>query len=225
MNVQNEVLYLQGEVVGSVLHIYGTVSDNNLHISENPEVAVYKQRMLNYYPQVIQNILEFQAIISSECPEIAELHSATEDVLSNAYLTTMSETRIAQWEAVLGIRPIEGSSIEDRRDTIIARVRGQGKLNSTLINTIVNTFTGGTANSWIKDGVLYVEITPPSTSKSYRFENVEQELRNKVPAHLGLQVNRNYYTWEETKNKCATWGDVNSSFDKWEDVLLFIPFN
>lgn len=223
MYVLNNVLYLDELVVDDVLYILGKASEDTLYLSS--DVPMYKQRMLNYYPQVIQNILEFQSIIDSEYQEIARLHSAGEDVLSNAYLTTMSETRIKQWEAVLGIRPIEGSSFEDRRDTIIARIRGQGKLNSTLINTIVNTFTGGTANSWIKDGTLYVEITPPPNNKSYQFANVEQELKNKVPAHLGFQVNRNYYTWGETKNKCATWEDVNSSFDKWEDVLLFIPFN
>lgn len=197
-------------------------SDNDESL-KNAEI--YKYRMCNYYPQVIQNILEFQAIIDSEYPEIDRLHTAANDVLSDAYLQTMSEDRISQWEQILSIRPVSDSTIEDRRETIIARIRGQGKLNSEMINLIVNTFTGGTANSYIRDGNLCVEITPPPQNKSYKFTNVEQELKNKVPAHLRLKVSRNYYTWEETKNKCSTWGDVNSSFDKWEDVLLFVPFN
>ena len=186
---------------------------------------MYRERMNSYYPQVIQSIWEFQAIIDAEYPEFEELEKGNERAISDAYLLTMSEDRIKEWESVLGIQPIEGSSIGDRRDTIIARIRGQGKLNTRLINTIVNTFTGGTANSWVEDNILYVEITPPPNNKQYRFENVEQELSKKVPAHLGVAVSRNYYTWGETKNKYATWGDVNSTFDKWEDVLLFVPFN
>ena len=136
----------------------------------------------------------------------------------------MSDDRIEQWENMLGIQPIEGSSVSDRRETVIARIRGQGKLNTELINIIVSTFTGGTANSWVKDSVLYVEVTPPPNNKQYQFLNVEQELKNKIPAHLGLRVERNYYTWEEIENTHATWGDVESNFDKWEDVLLFVPF-
>ena len=186
---------------------------------------MYRERMNSYYPQVIQAISEFQAIIDSVSPEFDELDQCRTQLISDAYLLTMTEERVTQWENMLGIKPLEGSSVDDRRDTVVARIRGQGKLNSNLINTIVGTFTGGTANAWIKDSTLYVEITPPPNSKQFRFENVEQELAKKVPAHLGFKVSRNYYTWEETKTKFSTWGDVNSSFDKWEDVLLFVPFN
>lgn len=222
MYVLDNVLYLDAVVVDEVLHADGKFSDNTLYLSSAE--FMYKQRMLNYYPPVIQSILEFQSIIGSEYPEIARLHSDGEDVLSDAYLTTMSETRIGQWESVLGIKPIEGSTIEDRRDTIIARIRGQGKLNTEMINTIVGTFTGGTANSWINNSTLYVEITPPPNNKQYQFKNVEQELSKKIPAHLRLKVDRNYYTWGEIEKAHETWEDIESNFGKWEDVLLFVPF-
>lgn len=186
---------------------------------------MYRERMNSYYPQVIQSILEFQAIIDSEYPEIKSVSDYVDTVINDAYLTTMSEDRIEQWENMLGIHPIEGSSISDRRDTVIARIRGQGKLNNELINIIVGTFTGGTANSWVKDSVLYVEITPPPDNKQYQFLNVEQELYNKIPAHLDLRVERNYYTWEDIENAYPTWEDVELNFDKWEDVLLFVPFD
>ena len=144
-------------------------------------------------------------------------------MVNDAYLSTMSNDRVLQWEQLLGIRPLEDSTLDDRRDTIIARIRGQGKLNTTLINSIVNSFTGGTAESWIEDGVLYVEITPPPNSKAYRFENVEQELAKKVPAHLGLQVSRNYYEWGGVKKNLSTWQDVRD-FGTWNSVYLFVPF-
>lgn len=185
---------------------------------------MYRERMINYYPQVIQAIKEFQAIIDCESIEIQNLSDGVQRVIDDAYLTTMSIERIEQWENMLGIKPLENSSESDRRETIIARIRGQGKLNSEMINIIVGTFTGGTANSWVKDSVLYVEVTPPPDNKQYQFKNVEQELAKKVPAHLGFKVERNYYTWEEIENTYSTWGDVESNFDKWEDVLLFVPF-
>lgn len=184
----------------------------------------YNERMINYYPQVIQAILEFRGIIESEALEIDLLNKGVQRVIDDAYLLSMSEERIKQWENMLGIQPLENSSVEDRRDTVIARIRGQGKLNTELINVIVKTFTGGTANSWVEDSTLYVEITPPPSNKQYQFANVEQELSKKIPAHLGFKVERNYYTWEEIEKKYSTWGDIESNFGKWEDVLLFVPF-
>ena len=185
---------------------------------------MYRERMNGYYPEVIRAIEEFKAIIDGEYPEIEEVNTVNESLVADAYLTTMGEERVAQWESMLGIAPREGTTVDDRRETVIARIRGQGKLNSTLINTIVNTFTGGTANSWIENSVLYVEITPPPGNKTFVFENVEQELRNKIPSHLGFQVSRNYYTWSEVQARYSTWGSVKENFTDWNEVLLFSPF-
>ena len=185
---------------------------------------MYQERMLGYYPQVIQAILEFKGIIDAEYPEFEDLALANEQMLNDAYLTTMSEGRVKQWESVLGITPVEGSTVQDRRETIIARIRGQGKLNTALINSIVSVFTGGTANSWVADSTLYVEITPPPNDKQYIFENVEQELAMKVPAHLAFKVSRNYYKWLDIQEKYQTWQDVKDNFNNWEEVLLFSPF-
>ena len=186
--------------------------------------STFGQRMYEYDPQVISCIEDFRAILNAEYPEIDDINTAKDNVLSNAYLSTMDIGRIEQWEKVFKIVPSVDSTVEDRREVIIARIRGQGKLNTTIINAIVNTFTGGSANSWVADSTLYVEVTPPPNDKQYRFESIEQELKNKVPAHLGLVVTRNYYTWEEVNSNYATWQDVMDEFTTWENVYLYIAY-
>jgi hypothetical protein len=192
----------------------------------------YTERMWNYYPEVIKAILEFQSIIESEAPEIESLNNAVQRILEDAYLRTMSEDRIKQWEKVLNIVPIAGSSFEDRRETIIARILGQGKLNTKKIEEIVKVFTGGTATSWVKNNTLYVEVTPPPTSKDFLFPNLEQELKRKIPAHLGFKVARNYFTWGDVNEDHSNWQQVydeNNPDDDitndngWREVLLFVP--
>lgn len=183
---------------------------------------MYQERMIGYYSQVIAAIEEFKAIIDAEYPEMEELDDGKTSTINDAYLITMGEDRIKSWEKILNIAPLAGSSLDDRRDTIIARIRGQGKLNTALISSIVNAFTGGTANSYIEDSVLYVEITPPPNNKQYQFANVEQELKKKAPAHLGLNVSRHYSTWGQIKEKFASWDAIKSTFTDWEEVKLYI---
>lgn len=185
---------------------------------------MYQTRMNSYYPQVIQFILEFKAIIDGEYPEFNLLAEGKNRVIDDAYLMTMGEDRISQWEKILGIRPIENSSVTDRRETIIARIRGQGKLNTMTINSIVNAFTGGTANSWVADSTLYVEITPPPDNKQFQFINVAQELSKKIPAHLDFLISRNYFTWGDIKDNHANWQEVKDTLPTWNDVYLFVPF-
>lgn len=179
--------------------------------------------MSGYYPPIVRNIREFKTIVECEYPEFDRLRECRQEIIDDAYLLTMGEERIKQWEKALAIRPVEDSSLQDRRETIIARLRGQSKLNTATIASIVNAFTGGSATSYIKDSVLYVVITPPPGNKEYKFANVEQELSRKVPAHLGLVIERNYEEWDNYDNE-ATWGDMlpNIEGETWEDVLLHV---
>lgn len=225
MSVTNETSTLQGSVTGETLYLQNEKVHGGYVELESCQFcdSMYGQRMINYYPQVISCIQEFKAIIKSEYPEIEAVNEGKDRVTNDAYLLTMTEDRIVSWEKILGIAPLADSTLDDRRDTIIARIRGQGKLNTELINSIVNAFTGGKANSWIEDSVLYVEITPPPNNKQYKFANVEQELSKKVPAHLGFKVKRNYYEWSEIQTAYSTWQDVKDGFDTWKDVYLYVP--
>lgn len=224
-NVTNENATVRGSATGETLYLKNATVNGEYVELESCQFcqSEYGQRMINYYPNVISCIQEFRAIIKSEYPEIEDINAGKDRVVADAYLLTMTEDRIESWEKILGIAPIAGSTLDDRRDTIIARIRGQGKLNTELINSIVNAFTGGKANSWVEDSVLYVEITPPPNNKQYKFANVEQELSKKVPAHLGFRVSRNYYEWREIQRDYSTWQDVKDGFDTWNDVYLYVP--
>lgn len=189
----------------------------------------YNEQMLNYYPEVIKAIREFQVMVETESLEVEEMHQALTKALEDAYVSTANEDRIAQWEQCLGIIPLpQGNDdletwLSDRRETILARLYSTPKLNTKSISDIVKIFTGGNTTSYFKDSTIYVLISPPKNNKSYKFENVEQELRNKIPAHLMFEVSRNYCTWARVKDKVGTWGDVQSNFTTWEDVLAYAP--
>ena len=181
-----------------------------------------KERMDRYYPNVVHNVQEFRAIIDGEYPEFDLTYDDAQVIIDNAYLTTMDESRIIQWENALNITPLANSSIEDRRATIIARIRGSGKLNTDLINRIVAAFTGGTAISYVQNSTLHVEIQPPPSSKVYKFKNVENELKRRIPAHLGLSVTRSYQTWNDVKTNHATWDAVKNTYTRWRNVIYDI---
>lgn len=175
------------------------------------------KRMLNYYPYAVKTLAEFQALMDTEGVEVDSLQDDTEICLTESYLHTMGESRIIEWEKALQIQHGADDTLQDRRDVIIARIRGQGKLNTALINAIVGSFTGGEAISYIEDSTLYVKIIPPPDNKQYKFENVQRELLKKIPAHLGLVVTRNYATWNNIKNDYASWNDV-AQFENWDEI-------
>lgn len=179
-------------------------------------------RMLDYYPYAINTLLEYQALIQTIGFEVDFFKSDINLTLDDAYLTTMGEERISQWEKALQITPKADYSVSDRREVIIARIRSGYKLNSTSINDIVRTFTNGTAKSYVENSCLYVKISPPPNNKQYKFESVERELERRIPAHLGLEVTRNYATWGEVTANHTSWQQIKDSFADWEGLMLYV---
>lgn len=185
----------------------------------------YNEQMLNYYPEIIKAIREFQALIKTQSIQIEDIHYELVKLLANAYISTADEATITNWEQMLNITPSsqgdtdDETYLQDRRDVILARIYNVTKLNTKSIANVVKIFTGGTAISYFKDSTIHVLITPPKNNKQFNIRGVEQELRKKIPAHLMLRIDKNYYIWEQHKNTYDTWGDVKSTFNTWEDVL------
>jgi hypothetical protein len=186
----------------------------------------YNEQMLNYYPEVIKGIREFQVLIESQSPQVEGLHDELTKALSNAYIIDADEARISAWEQYLGIVPLPRGNdsvttwLSDRRETILARLYTPEKLNSKSIANLVSIFTGGSAESCFKNGDIQVRVLPSPSSKGYKFENLQQELRKKVPAHLGCTVDRYYPTWGEIKSDNTDWMDVYLNYETWDDVRL-----
>lgn len=185
----------------------------------------YNEHMLSYYPEVIKAIREFTALIEPQSLQVSEINDELSKILLNAYVIDADEETVAKWEAILGIVPLpQGEDdfetyLADRKETILARLYNTQKLNSTSISEIVRIFTGGTAVSYFKDNTIHVFISPPKANKQYKFSNVEQELRKKIPAHLALSVGVNYKEWSEI-NDGSTWGDVATTYGNWGEVLV-----
>lgn len=181
---------------------------------------MYKERMLEYYPPVVRSIKEFQAIVDSESSEMEQLAIARDSVLNDAYLLTMGEERIKNWERVLGLTYDQNATLQDRRNTIIARIRAKGKLNTASIRAIVNSFTGGTVETSMENSTLVVKIKPPRGNKNYQFESVEKELSKNLPSHIGLSVIRDYPIWDDYKTETDNWEEMMFYYPTWNEVLL-----
>lgn len=178
--------------------------------------------MYEYWPLVVQIIVDFQIVIASEYPEFEMAWAAKDAVLENAYLFTMDENRTTEWETILRLGHDESDSLEQRRDAVIARLRGMGKLNTESINRIVNAFTGGTAESYVENSTLYVWVIPPKESRAYKFKSIEDEIAMRKPAHLGLNVSRRFQTWNDVKSNCSTWQVESNKYNTWNDTFYDI---
>ena len=183
--------------------------------------TVSGQRMLDYYPNIIKVITEFQALMWTEGFEFDQLNSEFDVKYNDAYLYTMGEDRISEWEKALKITPLSTDTLEQRRDNIIAKFRGGNKLNTKAIADIVQAYTNGSATSHFENGVLTVEVKPPKGNKDFKFYAIENELKKRVPAHIELNVIRDYSTWNDVMTNFRSWETV-AALEDWTSLKAYI---
>ena len=174
-----------------------------------------------YLPLEFQDIAEYEALSNAETPFLTDLETKTERIIENSFLSTMSESRLVEWEKALGISPTT-ESVSQRRSVVLSRFRGTGKLNKSLIHAMVNAFTGGTATVELDGSILKVSIAPPSSSfRGFSVDKLTEELYKRKPAHLLLNVELAYINWELIKNNFTSWEDVQGSFSDWNEIYTY----
>ena len=173
-------------------------------------------KMIGWYPTTVVAVDALRAVNDVVGHELDNARARGALLNNNAFLFWMDESRLAEWENSLEIDVPENSTVEERRNVIIAKIRGQNKFNVSNIKSIVKTFTGGDAEVTVADGVISVKVLPPNNGQLYNQSALVWELKNKIPAHMQLNIERYYSTWGDVKNNETSWKSIRSGYTNWD---------
>ena len=173
-------------------------------------------KMIGWYPTTVVAVDALRAVNDVVGHELDNARARGALLNNNAFLFWMDESRLAEWENALEIDVPENSTVEERRNVIIAKIRGQNKFNVSNIKSIVKTFTGGDAEVTVANGVISVKVLPPNNGQLYNQSALVWELKNKIPAHMQLNVERYYSTWGDVKNNETSWQSIRSGYTNWD---------
>ena len=78
--------------------------------------------LIDYHPEVVRQIREMGAVCKTEQPEFDCISREVDRVLYNMFATTADEHGIARFEEELGIVPVPGKELEERRILVLIRM-------------------------------------------------------------------------------------------------------
>lgn len=149
------------------------------------------------------------------------LYSNSNIITTEAYIGTASDMRLSEWEWDLEIE--KADDIETRRENILAFFHGKGKLNEEKVKAIVYFYYGVDCDVSIKNSNIDILIYPLSED-TIDFSKVERDLYKKKPAHLGVWVDRYWYSWGEVKNDYSDWNDMKQQRETWGKLKNYLPY-
>ncbi|MCB6610152.1 putative phage tail protein [[Clostridium] symbiosum] len=169
-----------------------------------------------YVPPFISSIREMKEIYQTQGRETGLLRYYLYDLMAQCFVST-SSWGITRWEELLGITTNLKLSYEQRREIVLAKIRGQGTTTKQMLKNTAESFSGG-------------EVDVVEDSENHRFivrfigiKGIPRNMQAFVamledikPAHLEYRFEYTYTTWNSLK--IFTWNDLLSK--TWDEIRI-----
>lgn len=189
----------------------------------------YFANLARYVPEFVSEIREMADIYRTEGYEVGRGKYNLENLLSQCFVQTAT-WGLVRWEEVYGIESNFSLSYEQRREILLAKMRGQGTTTVEMIRTAAVAFSGGEVEV-IEDNTNYCFVVRfvgqygiPRNMQA--FKAMLEEIK---PAHLGFSFEYRFVTWDELRPyiwdelKPYTWDGIRVKeihpFVRWNKLL------
>lgn len=182
------------------------------------------ERMLSYLPPYWHEYEEIIRILEAEGAELDDLDSESDYILTDAFILTMRESRVEEWEKWLGLPPT--GTLDDRRQAILMYFAVIAKMTRESIQVLVSQlYNGARAEVVFKDSTVHITIKPlpEHDDEPIDFQLLLDQLKRRKPCHISLFTKRWYCSWGDIKNGFNTWQAIKDNRKNWQHVYDYIP--
>ena len=169
---------------------------------------LHSRNLIDYYPEVLSNVREFQAICISVEPELNHLWSAIKTALDDQFVLTASEYAVKRWEKILSITPKASYTLRERRFSILTRLAEQLPFSYRMLEVMLSNVCGADGFEIDLNTEIYTLTVRLALTAVNNFDDVDRMLERVCPANLILVVEIRYNQW--FKFRSFTWDNLRS---------------
>lgn len=169
-------------------------------------VKLMAANLISYIPGVLQNIREYKVICIAENPEIDALDTAIDKALSNQFIGLLDSHGCTRWEKILGIKPLDTDTLQERNFRILARVNEQLPYTHRSLEKRLADLCGKDGYSIVMDKDNFVLKIRIALSAKKNFAAVAELLDRITPCNLILNISLLYNTWDMVSG--MTWEEA-----------------
>ena len=177
-----------------------------------------QRKLIDYLPGIMQELEEFQQIMSAEQKQMDDLWKVIYELLDEAFVDTAKDSGLRRWETILNLIPLDTDTPEVRRMRIRAKILEASPYTWNSFHQMLSSLCGADGYKMeLKNDEYTLVIKVALKSKKLKNE-VATMAERVVPANLILEVDLMYntwailkkYTWGELKDKGITWWELRN---------------
>lgn len=148
--------------------------------------------ILEYLPQVFSEVREMIVHAASQKPELESLWAANDNAYNDQFLYTMTENGVKRWESILGIQPLGGDTLEDRRFRIINKLNAQLPYTYRMIEMHLNQLCGKDGYTMTYNPDTWTLRIRVSLTRKSQLNDVYDLLKEMIPVNIILDYDLQY---------------------------------
>lgn len=167
--------------------------------------------MHDYLPKYYGGIKVADNIVDREAEELASLNANIDDVLAQFFIETAT-WGLAMWERIFGITTDMTRTYAQRREILLGKLRGVGKVDAELIKNVASAYSNGEVAVDNQAAEYTIMITfVSSLGVPEQIDALKAAVRDITPAHMAINYVFRFYTYAELKATGKTYADVTAT--------------
>lgn len=150
-----------------------------------------------YWPSMMQDLEEFQALANAENVEIEGLNALLKNLIDDQFIQTATEAGIARREAILKVRPYADDTMESRRGRIAFMWNNPLPYTDLMLLNRLNLLVGEDGYEIHRDYGAYTLTILINLGVKRLLSEVDKGIRGMIPANLLFTLSLRYNRYED----------------------------
>ncbi|WP_028553157.1 putative phage tail protein [Paenibacillus sp. UNC451MF] len=187
------------------------------------DYPLVRMSMADYMPNYYRDSLVVDNLLDREASFIAHINTEMNEVLAQFYIDTAT-WGLTHWERICGIRTDSTKPNDQRRSVIKSKLRGIGTVTAKLIKDVAEAYVNGEVEVTENNTLYHITITFISTRGiPANLDDIQASLRMIIPAHIGINFEFTYLSWQELNALDWTWDDLDARKPTWNELETYRP--
>lgn len=191
-------------------------------IYEIPTSEPHRTDLINYLPSYYSDSAIMRSIQDASTQEMSAVYSFINDIKEQILTPVTATWGLDFWEQELGLKVDISKTYEERREVILARLRGLAATGKSVLKNAADAFSGGDADiiEYPPEHRFVIKFTGTVgiPRNMDRFIEMVEDLK---PAHLAYSFEYIFTWWNKLKELELSW--LQASMGTWDDLKVYDP--
>lgn len=173
-----------------------------------------KSDYLAKLPERLREVVEFSVLADAVNPEIDRLNSAIARMAANKAILTADSDGLLRWEKILGVSTPLGSTLQARREALVARLMTKPPINLKVLRGIIEAYMGLKVDIFTDD--YFVKVRYRGESRIKDIVPLYATVYEIIPACMLLDIAYKYLVWNELDSLAMDFDSLDAVGADWE---------